>query len=304
MGGMGGPSSFAASKCDWTLIYLAANRREYSNTSSRLYHDRSASQSDRDGEQDILSLSHTSISSRGSSIGDWLPAEQRVEELKMKYKYTIEVITEYFERNISSDMTVKMLLLVPPELKQLKSYLNVTTSDGKDIFSELVDVCDYRHHELLQQLVDGMGDENCKRAMSLYYDDLNRFNSETTLGEFAKDLHGTVTYSRQEKVVLKMGVKWENKTLQDFEEFQKKLQRKAHFGAHSLQMRKVETACVQITLAIVSELADISDLKFVEPEFFKANSVLQVSINDCIVYDVESQKVCTIIGLSEGMHCW
>lgn len=265
---------------------------EYFNTSSRLHHERAASNSDHDGEQDILSLSHTSILSRDSSIGDWLPIEQRVEELKMKYRYTIEDITEYFE-NLSSEMTEKMLPLMPAELK---AYLKVTKAESKDIFRDLVGISDYRQTELLHQLVSGLGDENCKRAVSLYQGDLNCFNSETTLGEFAENSHGALTSTGHEEIVLKMGAKWEKKTLQDFEELKKKLQHKASLGAHDLQMLKVGNASVEVTLVMVSALANIHNLKLVQPGFFAANNMLQVSIKDCIIYDVESPQVCTIKG--------
>lgn len=217
--------------------------------------------------------------------------EQRVEELKMKFKYTIEVIREYFEKNVSQQATANWLLLVPSELKRLRAYLQIK-NNAEDRFSELVAVSDYRHVELLQLLVGDLGDEDCKRAMALYQDDLNHFDCETTLGEFAKVQHVVVvSSSEQEEIVLTMGAKWEHRTVRDYEEMRKKLQRKARMSAHDLQMIEAENASVQVTLVLVSELAEVSNFKFVEPDFFKANGVLHMSAKDDIIYDVESPKV-------------
>lgn len=288
---------------------LAANTSEsakggHLNTRSRSHHDRSTSQPDQEGEHDILSLSYTSISSRGSTesgIGDWLPIEQRVEELEMKYKYTIEVITEYFEKNVTPQMLGEELLSMPPELKRLKVYNTIKSSDSENPFLELLDISDYRHSEVLQQLVSYLGDESCKRAMALYQDDLLCFNTETTLREFVKNWLCVVDNSEQGDVMLKMGAKWENRTLQDFEEFKRRLQQKAHFDVHDLQTSQVESACVRVTLTLASESIEISNLKFVEPEFYRANNVLQVLIGNNIIYSVESPKVytCTQILIPE-----
>lgn len=249
----------------------------------------------------MLSLSHTSISSRGSiEIGEWLPIEQRVEELKMKYKYAIDVVKEYFEKNVTPEMIEKRLLLMPQEIKQLIPYLKVKNSKGEDAFAKLLSVSNYRQNEVLYQLVVDAGDDGCKRAMALYQDDMNCFNSDTILGEFTKDWLGREESPEQEQIILTMGGRWENKTLQEFEDFKKKLQRKAHFNIHDLQVMKVQSASVQVTLMVASQFADICNFRLVDDGFYKAHSVLRISTADSMIYNVESQKVRKFIHRGSG----
>lgn len=259
--------------------------------------DKSASQTREESEQDILSLSYTSISSRGSAgsgLGDWLPTDQRIEELQMKYNAAIEEVSDNFKKKVTPQMIQKKLRLAPPELEQLKSFPQVNNSESDDIFDKVIAATDFQNIEILLWLVCDLGDNKCKEAMQLYEDDLLDFNVETTLQEYAKcNLH-TVSHSGQEEILLIMSEKWETKTLQDLREFKRKLQIKAHFGSYDLNVCKVASACVEVTLALVSNSADICNVKLVETDFFRANHVLRVSVRNTIVYNVESPKVCPV----------
>ena len=210
----------------------------------------------------------------------------------MKYKYTIEVVKDYFEKNITRETIAKRLLLMPQEIKELAAYLKVKNAESDDAFSELLRVSDYKQNEVLHQLVVDVGDDGCKRAMALYQDDSNCFNSDTTLGEFTRDWLDRAESPELEQVTLTMGGRWESRTLQELEDFKKKLQRRAHFNTHDLQLRKVQSASVQVTLTLASEYADISNFKLVDYGFYKANSVLRITAGGTMIYNVESPKVC------------
>lgn len=277
------------------------SREDTSLTMSRLRSHLDKSLSDREEcDVDLFSLSHTSVSSRGSTesgIGVWLPAEQRLEELHMKYKTLVEELLEYFQKNVTSEMITKKLRLAPVELKQLKAYLHIRDSNSDDLFTEVIKVSNFRYMPVMQQLVREVGNEKCKRAMLSYREDLFNFNVETTLGEYAKgrgsaDGRGSDGVDERE-IVLKMGGKWANKSLQDFEEFKKKLQKRAHFDMHALQLQGAALPCLGLTLAVASNSADVSNIKHVETDFFKLNNVLRVSLGDDIIYNVESPKVNT-----------
>jgi hypothetical protein len=283
-----------------TTDLVSSNAPRPLNTSTRSLHNRSASTE----EVDMLSLSHTSISSRCSTesgLGDWLPLEQRLEELRMKYNYTLEVITEYFEKNVTAQMIEKWLLLVPHELKQLQSYLKVKNEEDKNAFSKLLSISNFRQPILMQQLVGDVGDTSCKRAMALYQEDLHSFNCETTMGEFSKDwLHKQVEPDTK-LVTLVLGARWDSRTMQEFEEFNRKLQRRAHLNMYDLELCNMQSTSVQATLALAAEHADLSNFKHVDTAFYKANNVLRVTGESSVIYDVESPMVgrkpcsCTLI---------
>lgn len=244
----------------------------------------------------MLSISHTSEFSRGSSesgIGDWLPIDQRVEELKMKYATTIEDISVSLKQKITSEMIFKKLQLFPPDLRNLKSYLQVYNSKNDDLFAELIHAINFQHIEILQELMKEFGNEKCKRVLALYEEDLRTFNMETTLGECSKSW--SRISSEQAEVQLLLGGKWENKTLHDFYEFKKKLQRRAHFDSYSLNLCKVESPCLELSLAMASATAQSSNMKLVDKEFYKANNVLRVSLGGDIIYHVESPKVTIVL---------
>ena len=256
-------------------------------------HHRRASDADLEGEQDVLSASHTSISSRGSTesgIGEWLPIEQRLEELKMKYKFTIDTIKEYFQRNITSQMIAKRLLLMPPELRSLKDMLRMQRCDSSvSALAALLALTDYRHFEILQQVVAALGDESCKRTLLLYEEDLESFYSGTTLEEFSKVSAGSA--AAPHTAVLTLGAKWESKSLLELEEFKKKLQRKSGLHPHDLQTRHLASACLRVTFTMRSQQGSLGNLTAVDSGFYRANNVLQVSVGDRTLYHVESPKV-------------
>ena len=249
-----------------------------------------------ENEDDFLSLSQTSISSRGSvgssGLGDWLPIDQRIEELKMKYRSTLETLSDHFKSRVSAEALQKKLSLLPPELKSLKGYVQITSQESESTFEELVAASHYRHTEILQELVRELGDSNSKKAMSLYSDDLQTFNGETILKELPGDWPGWDHTKGYDSVTLHMGDRWEMKTLHDFEELKRRIQKKAHFGFCDLLIQKVEHACLSVVLAVVSTSADLNNFKLIDPQFFKLNSVLRVAVGEDIIYHVESPKVC------------
>ncbi len=252
-----------------------------------------------ENEEDIFSLSFASISSRGSvgssGLGEWLPIDQRIEELQMKYRSTLETLSDHFKHRVTAQMIHKTLPLMSPELKTLKTYQQVANTNSEEVFASLVDATNYRHTEILQKLVSDLGDSKCKAAMSLYQEDLKTFNAETILKELPNSWPGGSDSSREENIILHMGDKWEVKTLQDFTELKKRIQRKARFGIHDLQIQEVGHASLRVVLTAVSITANISDLKLIEPDFLKLNNVLRVSVGDNIIYDIKSPKVCTYI---------
>ena len=209
----------------------------------------------------------------------------------MKHRNTLEIISQYFNKLIKPKEILKYLALMPPELKCLKSYEQVVKSDSKSPFAELVAATDYRHNEILQELVSELGDSHCKSAMTSYLEDLHTFNAETLFKELPKGWIGTSLANTNSDITLYLGHKWERRTLQDFEEFIKAMQLKAGFSDHHLRIGQVQHVCLRLTLVEASDSTDISNLKMIEPEFFKINNVLLVSVDDNIIYNVESPKV-------------
>lgn len=229
-----------------------------------------------------------------ASMGSEIDINDRINELQMRYTSTVEVITEHFEKEVTPQQVTKKLHLLPTELKHHRVYLRVNDSDRENRFDEIINATDFRHVEILEHLVHELGDENSKKAMTAYRRDLNHFKAHTALSEFA-EWTGFNNESEKEAIVLKMGKKWEDKSLHDFEEFKTKLQQRAHFSDYDLQVSKVEISCVQITLTFVPNSADIGKMNPVDARFFKENHILRVTVGDTVLYDVEFPKVHTYI---------
>lgn len=241
-----------------------------------------------------MSLSLTSLSSRGSSeseLGEWLPTDQRFEDIQTKYEHMVQEISEHFHKKVTREMLMKKLRLAPPELKHLSTYVRLRDSaDDVDIFTEVVKSSDFRYLPLLVQLVHDLGNDVCKRAMALYQEDLANFNTDTSLRAYAR-VTG-ISPEDREGAVLTMGAKWKRRSLWNFEEFLVELSKKAQFNPHDLQLRGAKLPCLQLALVSVSNSADISNLRRVGAQFFKQNRVLLVRIGDETLYHVESPKVC------------
>lgn len=99
---------------------------------------RGGESSESGSELDLLSLSYSSVSSRGSTgsgcgLGAWQPVRQRLEELRMKYQSMLEEVGGHFRTHVSSELILKKLRLAPPELKHLRAFASVRDCEG--IFS-------------------------------------------------------------------------------------------------------------------------------------------------------------------------
>ena len=247
---------------------------------------------DEEDINDLHSQSRTSVSSRGSTESDLLSSKERVAWIKTKYKCMIKAVSEHFQQKMTPEQLVGKLDSFPSELGKLPLCVQLKNTDNAEKFWELIENSDYRHLQIMEHLVNDLGDKLCRDFLATYKQSLIEFLTETTLEEYAAESLSK-SGPKESEIVLKLSDQWETRTLQDLDDFVLKLQRKAHFNKYTLLVSKVETGCLEVTLELTADSADINRMNTVDAEFYRRNNILSVLVGDNIIYDVESPKVGT-----------
>ena len=244
-------------------------------------------------DQDLLSSSD--CSTMNSSLLETaelatVTMQQRLGEIKESYAKMIQAISTFFKSKVPHEEVLKSLDSVPYEFKPLPEYRHIMSCDERNKISELIKITHYRYTELLEHLVNELGDDACKAAMSAYQIDLIHFSDEAALSEYTDTLLGG-NYHRENEIVLTVGETWEVKTVRDLDHFIKKMSRKALFNQYDMRLQRAELRFQLLMLVLVSEDADVSKLSSIEIAFFRNNNVLRATSKGKIIYDAESLKV-------------
>ena len=100
-------------------------------------------------------------------------------------------------------------------------FLVATNITPKQFFFEFSYFWDYLNPGLLCFFVERYGSSEDKELMKTYKQELKAFRICTPVGEFVKVAGADITINRgfYKKIIMKMDPEWENKTLEDAEEF-------------------------------------------------------------------------------------
>ena len=143
-------------------------------------------------------------------------------------------------------------------LEQNRSAIIDATSVD-DILAILGRYWDYLNCSLLNEVVHRLGSGKTKQLMEQYLEKLRRFRLKTKLGDFFGKSTQIVP-PHFTTFVTKMGEDWRDRTLEDLEEFRKKLARAMHLTEYATHITSAEPGCIEITWAVHSSLPAITDI--------------------------------------------
>ena len=164
------------------------------------------------------------------------------------------------------------------------------------LFFSLSKFWDYLNPGLLEFLVTRFGSESDIENMSIYLKKLQQFRSSVKLGDFVRSTSSfnfkDISTCYYKKIVTIMGQGWEEKTLQDAENFKNKLAEECLIQPF---LARIHASISSIALIVY--LPPRVEVKMEELEsFFKTRNVSQVILDDSCFFD-RTKEVCTIIWL-------
>ena len=152
----------------------------------------------------------------------------------------------------------------------------------------------YYNCSLLDEVVHQLGSDQTKQLMERYMEKLRRFRLKTKLRDFAGKLTHRIPHFH--KLVTKMDEKWEERTLEDLEEFRKELAQSMLLENYAIHIMSAEEGCVEITWALHSPLPAITDtLQSAFQVLEKKYSVLRVIFQGKYIPESKSPEVIMFI---------
>ena len=153
---------------------------------------------------------------------------------------------------------------------------------------------DFFNYGLLEHTINVFGDASLQQDMEHYVDKLRAFRVNTKLCDFIDNwpVRGQDPPKADFKcVVIKMGKKWEECTLEDIENFRETLTHKFFLPNFALLLREAEKGCVCLTWYTPAPIANTiqETLPRIEAEFFDTHGIQRVSVSgrECFVTPVK-----------------
>ena len=148
---------------------------------------------------------------------------------------------------------------------------------------------DFLNYGLLEHVINIFGNEDLKRQMQDYVDELSAFKRTTRLCDFldswpCKDDRPSEEELRE--VVVKMHLEWTQCTLQDVESFKTALIDKFFLPEFDVILQNAKRGCVCVTWLTSASTATLlqQNLANIETEFFKEHSIDVVTIDGQDIY--------------------
>ena len=117
----------------------------------------------------------------------------------------------------------------------------------------------YLNCGLLNEVVDQLGSDDTKQLMEQYMEKLRQFRMKTKLGDFFRNSTQLIP-PHFTTFVTELGNGWEERTLEDLEEFRKELARLMYLKEYALLFKSAEPGSVTVTWAFHSSLPAITDI--------------------------------------------
>ena len=190
--------------------------------------------------------------------------EKEIEELEDQFFDVVDKAADSLE-NVPLSRIKRCVTQLPVSVKyQHKKFLEdkLSAIDNAQtvaaVFAILGLYWNFLNCGLLTVLIRRLGNAETKLLMELYTEQLRRFRMKTKLGDFVgKWAQSTPPHFVEFKA--KMGHAWRNCTLEDLEEFRKKLARLLCAEEYTVIIMSANSGCVVITWALPSSLPGIAD---------------------------------------------
>lgn len=219
--------------------------------------------------------------------------EDAIVELEKRFDDLVDLIEKSFvTSNIPLDKMLRSLKRIPVTLKRLlgdsfcdQSFKILKTKCIEELFIRLSYYWDYLNPGLLHFLVKQFGSESDKTLMMAYFNELRSFRSSVTIGEFLK-IRPTETTThilhQYKKITIKMSDDWEQKTLEDVEQFKIELCNECHLPQHFLTTTRMHHSSIAIIIYLPKEMdVTVDEMK----DLFKKSEVTKVFLDNTCVID-------------------
>ena len=217
--------------------------------------------------------------------------EDRIAKLKEDFEELVDSIEESFiENGVPLTKIQKSIKHIPVSLKRdLGDYFRDETSDilkadsiGR-LFVLLSYHWDYLNTGLFEFLVKKLGSDSDKQLLGAYLKKLEHFRGSVKLGEYVQSEHSFVDVAAccYKKIITIMGPGWEEKTLQDAENFKTELAKEC-----LIQPFLARIHANRSSIALVFYLPPWFDVKMEElGSFFKTRNASKVYLDSVCFFD-------------------
>ena len=221
--------------------------------------------------------------------------EVQIERLDQQYTEIERLVLETIKaRNVPLKEVVNWIRVLPMSLKTqfaelLRQQATVISSATSvdELFSFLSTYSNPLHPDLLQHLVNKLGDQDIRSRMDHYMDDLHHFRTQTTLGDFLDKWVGDIPPGYQE-FILELGEEWRNRTVEEFEQFRIHLSRLQSFGGgHMSFMKKAKSSSILVMLVLPAQLFPLNLRQKVVHTFLKDENIMRIMVDGQCVFNLK-----------------
>ena len=185
---------------------------------------------------------------------------QRVANIRSSFEsISVSAIKELLKELPAGEVKGQVGLL----LNKSDNFSGIMSSDDIDqLFRHLsnIQAWDFLHPQLLEYLVQELGDDDAKRNMEEYKSHLVQFHRTTKMSELSGWFGNIPETSTFRKVVISLGENWKDRTYDEFEVLRISLLRQQVFFQSSLHLCGVLTGSILVALAI-PESVDVAMMK-------------------------------------------
>lgn len=170
-----------------------------------------------------------------------------------------------------------------PEILQVTSV--------QHLFITLSRLWDYLNPGLLEFLVREFGSDSDKELTRVYLERLKKFRNQVTIGEYINASHGDVSshsHFYYTKMITKFGSEWENKTLQEAEDFKIEACSNCNFLCSFLARMDIRRSSIAIVFYFPHPI-DVNVNQLEELLRKKKAEHCQISVDGTCVYDMTGQ---------------
>ena len=223
--------------------------------------------------------------------------EKEIEELEDQFEGVVDKAAESLEKvhllKIKRCITQLRVSVKYQHIRFLAGNLTAINNAQSvhAVFSILCLYWNFLNCGLLSELIRKLADDDTKQLMEKYTEKLRAFQRKTKLGDFIKKWAQT-TPPHFTEFHTHMGENWRDRTLEDLEEFRKKLARSMCVEEYALQMNTTEPGSVSVTWVLQSSLPGIANsLESAFQQLQQKYGVLRVIFRGKYITDLKLSEV-------------
>ena len=232
--------------------------------------------------------------------------EDKIAKMKRDFEELVDCVEKYFVENVHLEKVQNSIKHIDVSLKRdLGKYFRKESLEAesiKELFVTMSCYWDYLNPSLFEFLVNRFGSENDIAMLNTYLEKLKQFRSEVKLGEYVKSKQNDDNISESKiykEITAIMGPGWEEKTLQDAENYKNELADKCH-----IQRLLGRINVTRSSIALVFYVPRWFEVKKEELEpFFRKQNVRKVYLDDICFIDWVGISLRTLFYCMQVLFC-